>query len=486
MFIMDTNHFIIDPLKVTSDLLLLLDSEFQDKYEIKSFSNNELIFKEGQFNKFLYILLEGTIELAKYDKNDKPVKVDWIRPGAMFGVLSFTMGRPALTSARAKADSKVLLIGLADFERIRRESKAFYELIGQLFMQNLIERYVHVVSIHMELDAMNSRLEFDRKSLEKTLVELEASQGRLVNQEKMAILGQLVAGFAHEVNNPASALISSLNFLSNGLPAEINKIPTASISAETAFRWGLEQEPVSTLKTRELTKAMESEFPNMERSMLRKLTQLPLSAIELIKKECYSDLKKGKTEKLDELIHLIELGVAFKGMKLSAKRIAELVQSMKNYARQGDGLVEECDIRSGLHDTMLILSNRLKKRSLILELDEVPKINAVVGELNQVWTNIIINACDATSDGSKMKISCGEIPGLVWVRFEDDGPGVPTEIKERIFEANFTTKNSSGHFGLGLGLAITHQIVKKHNGEIELDRSAELGGASFTVWLPTV
>ena len=474
----------IDPLKITTELLALLESEFSDKYEIKTFTTNELIFKEGVFNKYLYILLEGTIELAKYDRYDKPVKVDWIRPGSMFGVLSFTMGRPALTSARSKANCKVLMIGLASFERIRRESRTFYDLIGRLYMQNLIERYVHVVSIHMELDELNSKIEKERNTLKNTLIELEASQGRLVNQEKMAILGQLVAGFAHEVNNPASALLSALDFLSNGLPNQIEKIPSPKIPAQDAFRWGLEQEPVSTLKTRELTKQMEVDYPLIDRTWVRKITQLSLTAQNEIKKQYHKELKKGDVEPLNELMRLIELGVAFKGMKLSAKRIAELVQSMKNYARQGDSQVEECDVRNGLHDTMLILSNRLKKRSVILELDDVPSVNAVVGELNQVWTNIIINACDATTDGSKLKISCGELSGLVWVRFEDDGPGVPEDIRSKIFEANFTTKNSSGHFGLGLGLAITHQIVKKNNGEIELERSSDLGGACFTVWMP--
>jgi len=341
-----------------------------------------------------------------------------------------------------------------------------------------------VVSIHMELDELSSKIEKERNTLKNTLIELEASQGRLVNQEKMAILGQLVAGFAHEINNPASALMSALDFLSGSLPNQIEKIPSPKIPAQDAFRWGLEQEPVSTLKTRELTKQMEIDYHLIDRTWVRKITQLSLIAQNEIKQQFHKELKKGNVQPLNELMRLIELGVAFKGMKLSAKRIAELVQSMKNYARQGDSKVEECDVRNGLHDTMLILSNRLKKRSVILELDDVPNVNAVVGELNQVWTNIIINACDATTDGSKLKISCGELSGLVWVRFEDDGPGVPNEIKAKIFEANFTTKNSSGHFGLGLGLAISHQIVKKNNGEIELESSQDLGGACFTVWMP--
>ena len=474
-----------DPLKITSELLLILENEYQDKYEISLFKADELIFKEGQYNKYLYILLEGSIELSKYDRYDTPIKVDWIRPGAMFGVLSFTTGRTTLTSAKAISDAKVLLLSLPVFERIRRESSAFYELIGQLLIQNLIERYVHVVSIHIKMEELNSTLESERNTLSRTLEELNSSQSRLINQEKMAILGQLVAGFAHEVNNPTSALVSALSFIQTELPDLISRIKSPHVSTETAFNWGLNQEPVSTLKTRELAKQLESTYPKLDRTLLRKLTQLTTHAQHAILSQLHNELKLGESTSLQEILKLVELGNAFKGMNISTSRIAELVKSMKNYARQGDFQLEETDIRSGLHDTMLILSNRLKKRSIILEMDEIPLVQAVVGELNQVWTNLIINACDATAEGGKLKISCGEANSLVWIRFEDDGPGIDEHIKSKIFEANFTTKNSSGHFGLGLGLAISQQIIKKHHGEIEVEKSSELRGAQFTIWIPT-
>ncbi len=474
-----------EPIVLVEKLRRLLEREHPGKFELKTYETDDLVFREGQTNRILYILLSGTIELSKYDKKDIPVNVDWIRPGSLFGVLSFTTGRSTLTFAKAKSRSEVLQISLPDFERIRRESVRFYDIIGQLFIQNLIERYIHVVSIHMELDELHSQLQSERNNLQKTLGELEASQGRLVNQEKMAILGQLVAGFAHEVNNPAGALINSLGYLSESLPEQIKRIPMNGINAKKAFDWGIAQESVSTLKTRDIIKKLEHEYPLVERSLIRKIAQLPAEAIDILIKEFGNDLKTGSSKTLQDVLQLSELGVAFRGMQISAQRIAELVQSMKNYARQGNSEPEETNITAGLRDTMLILSNRLKKREITLDLEEVPPLNAVVGELNQVWTNILINACDATQDGDHLKISCGELNGLIWVQFEDNGPGVPDEIKDRIFEANFTTKNSSGHFGLGLGLAITYQIVKKHQGEIEVGRSKELGGASFTVWLPT-
>ncbi|TNE68951.1 cyclic nucleotide-binding domain-containing protein [bacterium] len=473
-----------EPIELVNQLKTLLEADFPDKFELKEYEIDDLIFREGQSNRILYILLSGTIELSKYNKSDIPVKVDWIRPGSLFGVLSFTTGRSTLTFAKAKSKSEVLEISLPNFERIRKESTVFYDVIGQLFIQNLIERYIHVVSIHMELDELHLELQKERNNLKLTLGELQASQERLVNQEKMAILGQLVAGFAHEVNNPAGALINSIDFLSSDLPELLKIIPTQTIPPVDAFNWGIQQESVSTLKTRELSKQLEQNYPELERSVIRKIAQLPKQVVETLEQEFKASIKKGDITELLKIINLIELGIAFKGMNVSARRIAELVQSMKNYARQGNAQLEDTNIKSGLNDTMLILSNRLKKRTVILDLEDVPETQAVVGELNQVWTNILINACDATSDGNRLKISCGELNGLIWVQFEDEGPGVPDIIKDRIFEANFTTKNSSGHFGLGLGLAITYQIIKKHNGEIEVGRSKELGGASFTVWLP--
>lgn len=473
-----------DPLKLAKSLLDLLETEHPGKFDLKDIKTNELLFKEGQFNRNLYILLDGTIELSKYDNNDQVVKVDWIRPGGMFGVLSFTTGRSTLTFARSKTDAKILTISLPNFERIKRESTKCYELIGQLFIQNLIERYVHIVSMHMELDIMNKQIQSDRNNLQKTLEELHASQSRLINQEKMATLGQLVAGFAHEVNNPASALSNALHFITNDMPNLVKKIPSDYFVPEDLFRWGQNQGPVSTLQTRHIFKDLESKFPKLSRSLIRKIAQLPEEARNHIEIRLGKSSSDSLFQEVEDAIRIIELGNAFKGMSVSANRIGELVKSMKSYARQGSDQYEETDIREGLQDTLLILSNRLKKKNLKLDLNDVSTIHGNVGELNQVWTNIIINSCDATGDGDDLKITCGEEMGLIYVRFEDNGPGVPDEIRERIFEANFTTKNSSGHFGLGLGLAISNQIIKKHKGEIELSRSSELGGAQFTIWLP--
>jgi signal transduction histidine kinase len=140
------------------------------------------------------------------------------------------------------------------------------------------------------------------------------------------------------------------------------------------------------------------------------------------------------------------------------------------------------DIREGLKETLMILGNRLNDIQLSIDLPEIPLVRCFVGELNQVWTNIIINACDAMDDKGELYVKCGFDDEYVWVSIADSGPGVPDMIKNRIFDPSFTTKTAGGEFGLGIGLAITKGIVEKHSGIIKVKDRKE-GGAEFLIKL---
>ena len=142
------------------------------------------------------------------------------------------------------------------------------------------------------------------------------------------------------------------------------------------------------------------------------------------------------------------------------------------------------DLRDGINDTILILSHRLKYLDMEVKMDEIPKTCARLGELNQVWTNILVNACDVLPDGGKLKIRTkteGEYK--IVVSISDNGPGIPDDVLPRIFEPNFTTKNQGAQFGLGLGLAISNEIIRHHGGFIRAS-NRENGGAKFEIILP--
>jgi len=206
-------------------------------------------------------------------------------------------------------------------------------------------------------------------------------------------------------------------------------------------------------------------------------------ALESVKNQLGRKPGKIQRRELENVILFYESGYFLRNLQSSTKRIGEIVASLKSYSRQDKGQFEKADLRDGLNDTLLLLSSRLKKVDVILNFSEIPAIDVITGEINQVWTNLIINACDAMKDRGELVISCEHDERNVWVSIRDSGPGINPSMLNEIFKPNFTTKQKHTSFGLGLGLSISQQIVQKHGGQITV-RNAEEGGAEFTVYLP--
>jgi len=184
------------------------------------------------------------------------------------------------------------------------------------------------------------------------------------------------------------------------------------------------------------------------------------------------------------LLRWFEIGVFLRNIQVSGNRIGGIVQSLRGYSRDSNTEEESADIVQGIRETLLIVGNRLKNVKVVLHLSDVLRVRCRPGEINQVWTNVILNACDAMEDKGTLSIRTEVSEGeTAAVTISDSGPGVPLEVLRKIFEPNFTTKNASGSFGLGLGLAISHEIVHKYGGTISLHNAPE-GGAVCTVVLP--
>ena len=170
----------------------------------------------------------------------------------------------------------------------------------------------------------------------------------------------------------------------------------------------------------------------------------------------------------------------------SARRIAELVTSVKTYTHMDQGQEKQyADIRIGIKNTFQMMIYKIKKGNItvVKEFDEtLPPVKAMIGELNQVWTNLIDNALDAMEANGKgtLTIKTERDKEFVQVSIIDDGPGIPEEIRSRIFEPFFTTKEMGK--GTGLGLEVVQRIVKQHNGEIKV--TSEPGRTAFIVCFP--
>jgi signal transduction histidine kinase len=226
-------------------------------------------------------------------------------------------------------------------------------------------------------------------------------------------------------------------------------------------------------------------YPHIQRSDVRILSQLPDDGIAALTPALKDSSSRAK-DRLAALLRWFEIGLFLRNIQVSGNRISNIVQSLRGYSRESKAEIEEVDIGGGIQDTLLMVANRLKSVTVRLDLAELPPVRCHPGEINQVWTNIILNACDAMHDRGTLKVkTMRKGKDEVAVTIADTGPGIPADILPKVFEPNFTTKTASGSFGLGLGLAISNEIVHKHGGSISFHNAPE-GGAVCTVVLPLV
>ena len=297
------------------------------------------------------------------------------------------------------------------------------------------ERLIKEQNIYLE-KMVHSRTE----ELEHTLKNLQNTQTQLVNQEKMASLGQLTAGIAHEINNP-------INFVSSN---------------------------ISPLK-RDLNDILEVV------SVYRKKGKVEFSAAS------QTELKDLEEElELDYLIE--EVDQLLRGIEDGAKRTVDIVRGLRLFSRVDELDVKKVNIHDGLDSTLILLNSSMQgKIKVVKEYGELPMIECLAGKLNQVFMNIINNAIHALLDPQHQSkdptIHIRTVPFEedVHIEIKDNGPGMPDHIKEKIFEPFFTTKEVGK--GTGLGLSIVYTVIENHHGRLEVD-SKPNEGTTFVIVLP--
>ena len=433
---------------------------------------NDILFRQEEPLKDLYLLIGSKIELNRILPDGSEITQMILKPGNIVGLIAFTTNEPTLTTAKVIEGGLALKFSPSEFERFLGEHPTLKQPFQQLILHNMVDRYKLNVRLYTKMVQLKNRLRKERDDLRKAYKQLEESHQRLIHQEKMATLGELVAGFAHEVNNPASSLLRSAETL-----ISIYSQFEREDAVYRIFKIGFNSEPIdsSTLRLR-MKKAAEI-FPGTKnRTKLRTIAQMP--------DEAYSTLKKLDSElELEEAIQHFEAGKMIHNIRIASNRIANLVKSLKNYSRPEQNREEYIDIREGIKDTVLILSNRLKFLEINLQLNDIPNTCINVSAINQVWTNILVNACDALQKQGKISISTNQIGNEIHVIISDNGPGISEHILPRIFEINFTTKNQGASFGLGLGLPISIEIVRQAGGRIEAGNNPD-AGAYFLIALP--
>ncbi|MCH8550155.1 MAG: cyclic nucleotide-binding domain-containing protein [Balneolaceae bacterium] len=476
-----------DRTAVTRLMHRVLDETGQANRYLFELGADVTLFREGEKLNNIYILIDGSVQLWKrkpYNEVDYPViRLD---EGALIGIIAFTTGMESLTSAKTLEPCRFFRIPKEDVDHLADLHPKLSGYLDELILANLLERFRQTIILQMKLDSANSKLQDERNELKQAYADLQKAQKQLVHQEKMATLGQLVAGFAHEVNNPTAALMRSIDNLESHLQrfmkeAITEQDPEWLSAGRLFFERGKKAGYSDTRTIRERTEIAAEHFPDEKKPRLRLIARMPDDLIEMLVRQ-----SRAHPDHLHYFLDQFEFGMMFQNIESSGERISGLVRSLKSYSRSdSEERIEEIDIREGIHDTLQLTSNRIKFYDLYLDLPEIPMIRADAAGLNQVWTNIILNAADVMGKQGSLDIRCGfnSDEKIIWVTIQDSGPGIPEENLTKIFEPSFTTKQTGVKFGLGLGLSISKDIVENHNGTI-IAENARDGGARFTVTLP--
>lgn len=350
------------------------------------------------------------------------------------------------------------------------------------------------IETQIKLVEYQKRLIRKNKKIKKSLIELKETQSRLIQNEKLVALGEIVAGVAHEINTPLGAIKStnenqkiSLNYFLENLLNLISVLDKEQLRAfmEIANNLSIGYTNLTTREEREKRRLLEKELTS------NNSTEYVPYINELISIGIYSyntNLKILK-ESFDvkRLIDLLnELSSIYRSqlvMNIATKKVHHIVRALQNYSRNNQfGTKTLTNLSIGIDTVLAIYQYKLKNSVEVIKyyIDD-DLVNVYEDELNQVWTNIITNSIQAMEGNGTLEITIKKIPLFMKVSIRDSGKGIPDEFKDRIFDPFFTTKPKDK--GTGIGLDIAKRIIEKHKGSINFE--SEVGkGTCFNVLIP--
>lgn len=429
--------------------------------KIVTYATGDVMLYAGVASNTLNVVLSGRFAIF-VDKGSGPQLLFEFKAGDVGGMLPFSRGARAPSNVTVTEPSENFEMPASEYPEMIRECPA-----------------LTAACVHAMLDRARHFSTSD------------------IRDEKLVSLGRLAAGLAHELGNPASAAVRSARSLDDAL----KEIERASASVGAAGLTSEQRAVIERVRGRcfaRLSGPVLSPMARADREEelgdwlrahgVREDCAEPLAETSL-KVAALDELAEAISgEALDAAIRWIAAGCLVRTLsaeiQMATSRIHQLVASVKGFTFMDHARIAEAvDIRSGIDDTFTMLASktRANRVEVVVEIPaDLPRVQTVGAELNQVWMNLIDNALDALKGGGRLTVLAEVVSGRVAVRIQDDGPGIPPELSGMIFDPFFTTKDV-GH-GTGLGLDIVRRILHRIGGEISVE--SEPGKTEFLVTLP--
>ncbi len=463
---------------------------------------------KGRWVEEVTIVIKGRVALLHETPLGDEIVMHEESTGRIIGLLAVSEGRRALLDAVTSTDVIGVRLTVEQLNAAITGHPDITLLVATLFIRSLDRRLRRAEALHIENAELSEQLEKEREQLATALFNLEEARTELTAQERLASLGALSAGVAHELNNPMAAIKRISEYLGDDVTTLLEGAPGKRWSTEAlqALNDGMNAPALSTKAERQLRR----EFAEVvgDPQAASNLVIAGLRDPALVKR-----LNRRHGITLADAEKAASIGTQLRNLRSASTRITELVSSLRSYARPDTMTSADMNLHQNLDDALRLLTHKLDGVEVVREYQDLPEIEGHEGQLAQVWTNVVSNAAEAIVEAAqdsppppepeRVQTTTGSIPVVQqaseplgniiirtsspkpgWVRVEivDDGPGIPSHILPHVFEPRFTTKSGQVRFGMGIGLGVARSIVGKHHGTMRICTSDE--GTTVVVDLP--
>jgi signal transduction histidine kinase len=433
----------------------LVETYFSDPGRFLQLKPHDILIRQNYYNNRLYLVRYG--EFQGYVQTETGLQKDTLRAGPdnFIGVHSFfSKSYKSMSTVEAITDCEVVFID-------RNQ-----QVVPTDFSNSLEQQFMPIVVADL-MRRQNKMIEINQ--------EREHALTKLIDTEKMASLGQLAAGIAHELNNAISVLARNTQWLVE----KFNNQPKDQKSA-AIFETGLIRgRVVSSREARQRSKELMEKY-SMQRETAALLAETGLDDLLL------KSYGKNLIDEAQAIHDTWELGATFNDMLIASEQSTHVVKSIRSLGAKQTTRQPGLNINESINNAFALLRSKLHSVQTHVDLKPLPDINANMGEFVQVWVNLINNACEAmchlVNHQPILTVTSEHADNYLVVKVSDNGLGIPKKLQPTIFQPNVTTKVNGLSFGLGLGLTIVQRIINEYNGTIEVESSRS--GTTFLVKIP--